>query len=53
VGNRPARRGFVGNHRFIEEEDAVETWQIGMMVLGGVLLLLYFKRRSDRISRSS
>ncbi len=31
----------------------METWQIGMFVLGGVLLMMYFKRRSDRISRSS
>jgi len=31
----------------------VETWQIGMFVLGGVLMILYFKRRSDRISRNS
>jgi hypothetical protein len=31
----------------------LETWQIGMYLMGGVLLLLYFKRRSDRISRSS
>jgi len=31
----------------------METWQMGMFVLGGVLMLLYFKRRSDRISRSS
>jgi len=31
----------------------METWQIGMYLVGGVLLLLYFKRRSDRMSRSS
>jgi hypothetical protein len=31
----------------------VETWQMGMMALGGVLLVLYFKRRSDRISKNS
>jgi lipid-A-disaccharide synthase-like uncharacterized protein len=31
----------------------VETWQLAMMGLGGVLLLLYFKRRSDRINRGS
>ena len=30
----------------------METWQIVMFVLGGVLLLAYFKRRSDRLSRS-
>jgi lipid-A-disaccharide synthase-like uncharacterized protein len=30
----------------------VETWQMGMFLVGGVLMLLYFKRRSDRISRS-
>jgi lipid-A-disaccharide synthase-like uncharacterized protein len=35
------------------EEVDVETWQIGMFVLGGVLMLMYIKRRSDRISRSS
>ena len=29
----------------------METWQMAMMGLGGVLLVLYFKRRSDRISR--
>jgi hypothetical protein len=31
----------------------VDPWQIGMMALGGVLLLMYFKRRSDRINRGS
>lgn len=31
----------------------METWQIVMYVVGGVLLLMYFKRRSDRINRSS
>jgi lipid-A-disaccharide synthase-like uncharacterized protein len=31
----------------------MELWQISMVVVGGVLLLLYFKRRSDRISRNS
>jgi hypothetical protein len=31
----------------------VEAWQLAMMGLGGVLLLLYFKRRSDRINRGS
>jgi hypothetical protein len=31
----------------------MELWQIGTMAIGGVLLLLYFKRRSDRISGSS
>jgi lipid-A-disaccharide synthase-like uncharacterized protein len=31
----------------------VETWQMAMMGVGGVLLLLYFKRRSDRISKDS
>jgi hypothetical protein len=30
----------------------VETWQMGMFLAGGVLVLLYFKRRSDRISNS-
>jgi len=28
----------------------METWQIAMFALGGVLLVLYFKRRSDRMS---
>jgi hypothetical protein len=27
----------------------VETWQIAMYVVGGILLVLYLKRRSDRI----
>jgi hypothetical protein len=31
----------------------VEPWQLGMMAIGGVLLLMYFKRRSDRINRGS
>jgi hypothetical protein len=31
----------------------VETWQIGMFLVSGVLLLFYFKRRSDRISKGS
>jgi hypothetical protein len=31
----------------------VEAWQIGMMVVGGILLLAFFKRRSDRISKNS
>jgi hypothetical protein len=29
----------------------VETWQIIMYVIGAILLLAYFKRRSDRLSR--
>jgi len=29
----------------------VETWQIVMYVIGAVLLMLYFKRRNDRLSR--
>jgi hypothetical protein len=29
----------------------VETWQIAMYVVGGILLVLYFKRRSDRLKR--
>lgn len=29
----------------------METWQIVMYVIGVVLLMLYFKRRSDRLSR--
>jgi hypothetical protein len=29
----------------------VETWQIIMYVVGAVLLMLYFKRRSDRLGR--
>jgi hypothetical protein len=28
----------------------METWQIAMFVVGGVLLVAYFKRRSDRLS---
>lgn len=31
----------------------MEMWQMGMMGVGGVLLLLYFKRRTDRIGRES
>lgn len=31
----------------------METWQIGMYVLGGILLLLFLKRRSDRISKGA
>ena len=27
----------------------METWQIVMFVVAGVLLLLYLKRRSDRL----
>lgn len=30
----------------------MEMWQIGMLLVGGVLLLAYFKRRSDRLSAS-
>jgi len=26
------------------------TWQIAMLVVGALLLLAYFKRRSDRMS---
>jgi hypothetical protein len=29
----------------------VEAWQMAMFGVGGVLLLLYFKRRSDRMNR--
>jgi hypothetical protein len=29
----------------------VATWQIAMYVVGGILLVLYFKRRSDRLKR--
>lgn len=29
----------------------METWQIVMYVIGAVLLLAYFKRRSDRLGR--
>ena len=29
----------------------LETWQIIMYVVGAILLLAYFKRRSDRLSR--
>jgi len=27
----------------------METWQIAMFVVGALLLLAYFKRRSDRL----
>jgi hypothetical protein len=29
----------------------VETWQIIMYIIGAILLVAYFKRRSDRLSR--
>lgn len=29
----------------------METWQLGMYALAVVILILYFKRRSDRLSR--
>lgn len=29
----------------------MENWQIIMYIIGAVLLLAYFKRRSDRLSR--
>ena len=28
----------------------METWQLVMYAIGGVLLVMYFKRRSDRLS---
>jgi hypothetical protein len=28
----------------------METWQLVMYAVGGVLLVAYFKRRSDRLS---
>ena len=28
----------------------METWQIAMYVVGALILLAYFKRRSDRLS---
>ena len=28
----------------------METWQIGMFVVGALMVLAYFKRRSDRLS---
>lgn len=28
----------------------MELWQIAMYAIGGVFLLLYIKRRSDRVS---
>lgn len=28
----------------------METWQIAMFVVGGLLLAAYFKRRSSRLS---
>jgi hypothetical protein len=31
----------------------MEVWQMATMGVGGVLLLLYFKRRSDRMSKES
>jgi hypothetical protein len=34
-----------------QEEERVETWQIGLYVLGGILLVFYFKRRSDRLRK--
>lgn len=29
----------------------METWQIVMFAIGGLLLVAYFKRRSDRLSK--
>lgn len=29
----------------------METWQLGMYVVAVIILILYFKRRSDRLSR--
>ena len=29
----------------------METWQIALYVVGAILLLVYFKRRSDRLSK--
>ena len=31
----------------------MEMWQMSMFAFGAVLLVLYFKRRSDRISSNS
>jgi len=31
----------------------MEMWQLGMLGAGGVLMLLYFMRRSSRINRDS
>jgi hypothetical protein len=28
----------------------METWQIVMFMIGGILMVAYFKRRSDRLS---
>ena len=28
----------------------MDTWQIAMFVVGALMLLAYFKRRSDRLS---
>lgn len=28
----------------------METWQVAMLIVGALLLLAYFKRRSDRLS---
>lgn len=29
----------------------MEMWQIGLYAVGAILLLLYFKRRSDRLHK--
>lgn len=29
----------------------METWQLAFYALGVVILIMYFKRRSDRLSR--
>jgi len=29
----------------------MEMWQIGMLAVGGVLFVLYLKRRSNRLGR--
>jgi hypothetical protein len=31
----------------------VDVWQMAMMGVGGVLLVVYFKRRADRIGGSN
>ena len=31
----------------------MDAWQMAMMGFGGVLLVFYFKRRSDRVGKES
>jgi hypothetical protein len=32
-----------------QSEDVMATWQIALYVVGALMLLAYFKRRSDRL----